>query len=75
MRWGQNVGLEKWGNGIVSVWGGGRWGQQHLPLAQACPSSHDSSPQGLWSLLPARLYLHNRKSNVWSLPNTRAVSQ
>lgn len=65
------------GNRMASVWGwgGAAAGKQHLPLAQACPSCHDSCPQELWSLLQARLYLHNRKSNVWSLPNTRAMSQ
>lgn len=28
--------------------------EQHIPVASACPSSHDSCPQELWSLLWAR---------------------
>lgn len=69
--------LKAMGTGAMGwpVYGGAAAGKQHLPLAQACPSSHDSRPQEPWSLLQARLYLHNRKSNVWSLPNTRAMSQ
>lgn len=70
--------LKAMGTGAMGwpVYGGGAaTGKQHLPLAQACPSCHDSCPQELWPLLQARLYLHNRKSNVWSLPNTRAMSQ
>lgn len=45
-----------------------RWAPASPLLEHTSPSASHSCPQELCWLLPARLYLHNRKHNVWSLP-------